>query len=750
MNTRLLTVVSVAAAAIAAISIPSGFAANAAQQGGANATPAAAASLRTQLYVWRNVRIVAGGFVNGILFHPTDKNVRYVKTDMGGAYRWDARAAAWVPLTDWASQKDWNLRGVESIGMDPSDPARVYLALGTYTGNGVDNGAMLRSSDYGRTWQRTDMPFKMGGNENGRSAGERLAVDPNDGRILFFGSRNDGMWRSADRGATWTKVTTFPITGRTNGIGIAFVLFDRSSGAKGAPTSTLYAGVSAPEVSLYRSTDGGVTWSPVPGEPSGMLAHQGALAADGTLYLTYGNAPGPNGMTAGAVWKYDTRRNVWTDISPIAGGGGGGFAGLSIGGAHEPQLVMVSTLDHWGPSDDIFRSTDSGAHWVGVQEKAVRDPSLSPYLFWGKPTPRFGWWIGALAIDPFDTSHVMYGTGATIWETRDAADAESARPTHWSVGANGIEETAVIDLISPPAGAHLLSGLGDIGGFRHDDLNVSPPMGMYENPNSNNVDCLDFAEHAPTVIVRVGRGGERARGALSTDGGTTWAPFPTEPTTGGRRGSASIAISADGSTLVWASGGAASVSHDRGATWTPCTGYPMRARVISDRVNPSLFYAFSTADGKIYASTDGGLTFAARAGDAGGPGDNDARLRAVPDHTGDLWLIDNKGLYHSTDGGATFQKLTSTDVASAVGFGKAAPGRDYVALYLIGTVGDVAGFFRSDDAGATWVRINDDQHQYGLVGPIIGDPRIYGRAYLGTNGRGILYADPATSTASSR
>jgi len=53
--------------------------------------------------------------------------------------------------------------------------------------------------------------------------------------------------------------------------------------------------------------------------------------------------------------------------------------------------------------------------------------------------------------------------------------------------------------------------------------------------------------------------------------------------------------------------------------------------------------------------------------------------------------------------------------------------------------------FRSDDAAHNWVRINDDDHQWGLVLLITGDPKQYGRVYVGTHGRGTLYGDPLTS-----
>ena len=78
----------------------------------------------------------------------------------------------------------------------------------------------------------------------------------------------------------------------------------------------------------------------------------------------------------------------------------------------------------------------------------------------------------------------------------------------------------------------------------------------------------------------------------------------------------------------------------------------------------------------------------------------------------------------------------------AVGFGRAAPGKSYPAIYLSGKVSGTAGFFRSDDQGASFARINDDAHQYGGSNVIIGDPRVFGRVYVAPGGRGILLGEP--------
>src|ERR1039457_5941502 len=205
-----------------------------------------------QPYTWKSVQIVGGGFVDGIVFHPTAKGVRYARTDMGGAYRWNEQTQRWDPLLDWVPYEDLNLMGVESVAVDPADPDRVYRACGTYTNPGTPDGAILRSRDRGHTFERTNVPFKFGGNEDGRGNGERLSVDPNDGNVLYLGTRQAGLWKSIDGGVTRNGGDPFPDgteapppagAGRggraSRGSGVVVTLFDPRSGSKGKASSTI-------------------------------------------------------------------------------------------------------------------------------------------------------------------------------------------------------------------------------------------------------------------------------------------------------------------------------------------------------------------------------------------------------------------------------------------------------------------------------------------------------------------------------
>ncbi|GGU01740.1 RICIN domain-containing protein [Streptomyces lateritius] len=673
-------------------------------------------------YVWNNAQVVGGGYVTGLVFNPREKGLLYARTDMGGAYRCDAAAEQWIPLTDWVGEKDWNLLGIDSLATDPVDPDRLYLAAGTYTNGWAGNAELLRSTDRGRSFQRTALPFKLGANEHGRGAGERLAINPADNGTLLLGTRKNGLWRSTDHGATWSQVSSFPVKdGASSGAGIAFVTYGP------AGSKTVYVGVADKSTSLYRSTDGGNTWQAVSGQPTGHMPQHGVVSGDGSLYLTYADSIGD--ATAGSVWKYTPAGGAWKNVSPSQGHYG--FSGLAVD-PQKPSTVMVATLHRWWPQDELYRSTDGGTTWKAQAAKSERDPSGAPYVGTG-----IGHWMTALAIDPFNSGHVLYGTGGGIWRSKDANATDSGGTSHWIVGARGLEETALFDAIAPPGGATVISAMGDLGGFRHDSL-TKVPAGRLDNPMMITSTDIDFAQSNPSLMVRVGRGGAQD-GAYSTDGGSSWNGFKAEPV--GSADSGQVALAADGSAIVWTQAGQAPYrSTDKGLSWSKVSGLGTGAVVVADRSSAKTFY--SLAGGTLYASTDGGATFTARATSLPG-GD----LTAVPGIAGDLWIAGGgEGLLHSTDGGRTFTTLKTVKSASALGFGKAAPGADYQALYLIGTVKDVTGVFRSTDKGATWLRVNDDAHQWGSiggVGVITGDPDTYGRVYVGTNGRGLQYGDPS-------
>ena len=186
-------------------------AASAAQPRAADTAPAVSAigtaAAASSGYDWGNVEIVGGGFVPAIIFNQSEPGLVYARTDIGGAYRLDTATQRWVPLLDHVGWTDWSYSGVLSLATDPVDPDRVYVATGTYTNSwDPNNGAIMRSDDRGATWERTVLPFKVGGNMPGRGMGERLQIDPNDNDVLYYGAESgNGLWKSTDRGVTWAK-----------------------------------------------------------------------------------------------------------------------------------------------------------------------------------------------------------------------------------------------------------------------------------------------------------------------------------------------------------------------------------------------------------------------------------------------------------------------------------------------------------------------------------------------------------------
>ena len=756
-------------------------------------------------YTWRNVRIVAGGFITGIVYHPGVQNLVYARTDIGGLYRSTDGGNNWTPLLDWVGWDNWGYSGVLSIAVDPQNAGVVYAAVGGYTNSwDPNNGAILKSVDQGATWSVSPLPFKVGGNMGGRGNGERLAVDPSNSNIIYYGATGDkfgtfGLWQSTDGGFSWFQVPGFNAVGDWvddptdpfdyNNVmqGIWWVLFDPRT-AVGGVTQTIYVGIATKNAPrIYRSNDAGATWSAVTGQPTtecggtGIMPTKAALVpSNGFLYVTYGMKAGPYDDGKGEVWRLNTGTGTWTNINPVVNdcqppGSGNifyGFNGLSVSQSN-PNVIMVTGHSSWWPDTYIYRSNNGGQTWTNVWHWTrypntsyeivyPHDVTMSPWLKTpapplcaggGRPgpneNPKIGWMTAALAIDPFNTNNFLYGTGATLFGSTDANlwdDGNINTKFHISVKASGIEETAILDLAVPPSGAKLLSGVGDVRGFYHSNV-ASVPSTQYQKLTSTN--SLDFAQNAVSKVIRVGKGDSAScelSYAYSSDGGQNWTMGGAQPAGVSGSSNDSVAMSADGSRVVWAPDGTAAAYTSTNwtsakSTWTAVTGLPAQAKVRSDRVTANRYYGFSA--GRFYVSTNG-TSFVATV-TSGLPAAG--KIVPVYNRASDIWLVSpdaaTGGAWHSTDGGNTFTKLSTIVLADAIGFGAPATGQPYPAIYLAGKIGSVRGFYRSTDGGATWTQINDSAHQWYSSGYVItGDPNLFGRVYIATNGRGIIYGDP--------
>lgn len=271
---------------------------------------------------------------------------------------------------------------------------------------------------------------------------------------------------------------------------------------------------------------------------------EGRLGPDGSIYILYGDQTGPETMTTSELWKFAPNSNwtsgTWRQIflpanlyygSPVTGSQG--FGGLAVDPSHAGHL-MVGTMDQYWPTGDVvYRSTDDGATWrdvssvnTGGQSEspnlATHDNSIAPYF--GAPgTVSTGNWPSGIAIDPFNPDHAMYTFGGGLWITSDLTKADPSANSKgivdWKLDDLGIEETAIEGLWAPPSGKTiLLSQIGDVFGFAHQYLTVSPAQGNYNNPAATPT-SMDFEQNTPTTVVRVtdGEWGAKPLGSISID-----------------------------------------------------------------------------------------------------------------------------------------------------------------------------------------------------------------------------------------
>jgi hypothetical protein len=763
-------------------------------KGGAGGTTSPDVSPTDVSKGWGNVRFDGGGFVDGIVASGKEPGLFYARTDVGGVYRWNSKQRTWVSLMDWISQDDVGLYGAESIALDDKNPGRLYVLAGTsYFSKGKT--VIMRSEDYGATFAVVDVSTLMRahGNGLGRQTGEKLAVDPNNSNIVLCGSRAAGLFKSSDAGKTWAGVSDISAKSgadlmSTNGI--AFVLFDPSSSLTAAGgTSIIYMGVSDAKNGLYVSKDGGAKFEPLAGAPTGLMPNR-AVLSNGNLYVTLANSLGPYNLSNGGLYRYAVAAGTWTNLTPktddgkgLMGNGGQGsahgFGGVSVDAAN-PNRILLSTLNFYGGQnryadgregwgERIYMSSDGGATWTTTfSKKDPIDASTANVSANGN-----GWisgmaihWAGHIVFDPFDGKQAWVISGNGVFHAENLDDALPV----WKFESKGIEETVPLDVVSVPGGP-LVTAIGDYDGAAYADIGRSTPR---HNPSVGTTQSLGYAP-LTGAFLRGGHVADYSTGTaiesdvlyFSDDKAATWSKLDTKPK--GSQGM--VVLSADGKVLLHRPENASTVNRsvDQGKTWTAVTGLDGQAqyaRIVCDPVNANVFYLLNQ-QGKLLKSTDKGASFAVAGSlqdDAKGQYQNSGGLiRTVPGREGHLWApldqaqawapngkYSTDGLAYSEDGGATWTRLASVNSGHAVGIGKAAVGATYETLFIWGVAGGASnplGIYYSIDKGATWKRMNDDQHQFGGPGNgafVQGDMNVFGRVYMSTVGRGLVYGNVPT------
>lgn len=692
-----------------------------------------AAAAVAEPYRWASVTMGGGGAVNSVIVHPRVKDLVYMRTDVGGFYRWQEADQSWTPLLDGIPFRTWNLYGGEGLAIDPGDASGnlLYAACGKSVSEWAEKaggavGCLMKSSDRGQTWQPLDA---FGGRVG--ALGERLVVDPANGQHLFYLSKMKGLLESSDGAATWQPAAAAlglkPDGRDEKTLGLPFLLFDPAGGtvAGGQRSKVVYLGATGKGV--CRSSDGGQTWEVLPG--SHLKPRCAALGSDGRLFVS-----SPDGV---ARWD----GQAWTVVTPAPDKT---FRALAVD-PHNPRHVLCAG-DQNARNTPVYRSLDGGATWTQVPIQA--DETVP-------------WWRGhhwlnsvfCLTFDPHYPGRVWASDWYGVYRTDDIA----ASPSRWTNLTRGHEELVCIGaLASPPRSKYrLYSGLADVGGFDHEALEAAPSKHLWDKGFAwNTTSGIAWTPADPDFLVRVGgRNWNLASkgGGYTLNGGDTWVKFPTVPYPEIKFGRAVIA-GAQNRILWFPQLGEPYATDDLGQTWRKLD-FGMKVSAVMpgnhiffyeqpvtlDLANPERVYV--SYWGTLLRSDDAGATWRVAAKDL--PKTKAIFTSGVPD---EVWRVcAAEGLFRSLDGGVTWTRIDAVANPVLACAGQAPAGTGTPAIFVCGTVGGLDGYFRSDDGGAAWVRIDTQPGQRIGDDPntMCADWRLPGAIFVGTNGRGIFHGSPA-------
>jgi photosystem II stability/assembly factor-like uncharacterized protein len=641
---------------------------------------------------WRSIGPPRSGYVSAPAGIPGDPTTYYAGMPEGGVWKTTNGGVTWKPIFD-----DVHVASVGAVAVAPSDPKIVYVGTGNQSGWSFTIGkGIYKSTDSGKTWTNIGLPTSqyIGG----------IVVDPrnaNNVLVAAIGPRGPGgrgapaapvsgtdaaergVFRTTDGGRTWTRVVPADGSSGASDVWIDYgdpqVVYALLPG--GAPLAAAPQPASVSGTGIYKSTDAGVTWQPVNGRglPDGarISAFTVSSGTHGRRLYALAGVGGGRGAGAGrALYRSDDGGETWTFGTRQLASAGGKI--YADPQNHDVVYIMGTAM---------YRSTDAGQHVTA---------------FWGAPSgadPRFLW------IDPTNPRRMMAGVdqGAAI----SVDGGESFTPYYGLANGQFYRVSTDYDLPYHVCGPQQDSGTAcvpsrtDFGEIRPNDWY---PAGGFEN-GFLIADPLDKRYMYTQGWYHVLRRYDRVTGQVVV---------LYQPTADDRFGGAPpLALAPRGAGTLYMAAQHVLASGDRGQTW----------RIIS----PDLA-APPGAPAPPAAATGGGGV------GAPAPGGSIQTLALSSVADGVIWAGTSTGLIHLTrDGGKTWTNVTPPNLPPAginvIDASHAKAGTAFAALLSRDAHPHI---YRTGDYGKSWQEISTGLTDGEIVRVVREDPVDPNLLYAGT------------------